>query len=77
MRVEDLERADHPADVVVLHTEDGARLTVRPSGTEPKIKMYCELMARVAARDEISAARERLEAQGQRSKAELNARLGL
>ncbi|MCC7074797.1 MAG: phospho-sugar mutase [Deltaproteobacteria bacterium] len=76
-RVDDLARGDHPADVVVLHTADGTRLTVRPSGTEPKIKMYCELVARVAARAELGPARERLEAAGQRIKAELNARLGL
>ncbi len=76
-RVDDLARADNPADVVVLHTADGTRLTVRPSGTEPKIKMYCELVARVAARAELAPARDRLEAAGQRIKAELNARLGL
>lgn len=76
-RVDDLARGDNPADVVVLHTADGTRLTVRPSGTEPKIKMYCELMARVAARSDIGPARDRLEAVGQRIKAELNRRLGL
>ena len=76
-RVDDLARADNPADVVVLFTEDGARLTVRPSGTEPKIKMYCEMVARLSSKADIAAARVRLEAQGQRIKAELNARLGL
>ena len=65
------------ADVVVFHTEDGARLTVRPSGTEPKIKMYFEMVARVQSAAEIKAAQARLEEKGQRVKSEINKRLGL
>ncbi len=63
------------ADVVVFHTKDGARLTVRPSGTEPKIKMYFEMVARVPHEKEIAPARARLEERGQRVKAEVNKRL--
>ncbi|MEX1012441.1 MAG: phospho-sugar mutase [Waddliaceae bacterium] len=29
------------ADVLTLYLEDGTKLILRPSGTEPKIKMYC------------------------------------
>ena len=73
-RFEDL----HPgADVVVFHTDDGARLTVRPSGTEPKIKMYFEMVARVSTPAEITAARTKLDERGQRVRAEVNKRLGL
>ena len=34
------------ADLLAFQSEDGARLTVRPSGTEPKIKFYLELVGR-------------------------------
>jgi phosphoglucomutase len=53
------------ADVLAFQAEDGARLTVRPSGTEPKIKFYLELVGRVRERAEVAPARARLEAEGQ------------
>ncbi|HEY4221860.1 MAG TPA: phospho-sugar mutase [Myxococcota bacterium] len=65
------------ADVVVFHTEDGARLTVRPSGTEPKIKMYFEMVARVTSPAEIAGAKGKLEERGLRVKSEVSKRLGL
>ena len=34
------------ANLVTFQSVDGARLTARPSGTEPKIKFYLELVAR-------------------------------
>ena len=38
---------DMPATANVLQyfTENGAKVSVRPSGTEPKIKFYCEVPA--------------------------------
>jgi phosphomannomutase len=33
------------ADVVVLHLDDGSQLSFRPSGTEPKLKAYAEVVA--------------------------------
>ena len=45
--VRDLLQSDTPADVVVLFLADGTRLTVRPSGTEPKCKVYFETVTRV------------------------------
>ena len=39
------EKLDMPATSNVLQwfTEDGIKISVRPSGTEPKIKFYCEI----------------------------------
>jgi phosphomannomutase len=65
------------ADVVVFHTADGTRLTVRPSGTEPKIKMYCEMVARVANTGELTGAKAKLEEKGARIKTQVDKRLGL
>jgi phosphomannomutase len=53
------------ADLLAFQSEDGARLTVRPSGTEPKIKFYLELVGEAKARADVAPARERLEAEGQ------------
>ena len=52
------------ADLLAFQSEDGARLTVRPSGTEPKIKFYLELVGRATTREEVAPARSRLEATG-------------
>ena len=35
-----------PSDVVKFHFEDGSTLTVRPSGTEPKVKFYVETVGK-------------------------------
>ncbi|MEU9578898.1 phospho-sugar mutase [Streptomyces chilikensis] len=40
------------------YTLDGARVIVRPSGTEPKLKCYLEVIVPVASRDALPAARE-------------------
>ena len=46
VEVEDLAdgHLGHPADAVVLHLEGRGRLVVRPSGTEPKLKAYAEVV---------------------------------
>jgi phosphomannomutase len=50
---------DQPApDVVVLWLEDGGRVVVRPSGTEPKLKVYLLTVVPAGAHE---AAREALE----------------
>jgi phosphomannomutase len=38
-----------PTDGVLLATADDARVIVRPSGTEPKLKCYLEVHEEVAA----------------------------
>lgn len=57
LAVEDLLPGERfaPSDVLV-YTLDGARLVVRPSGTEPKCKLYAEAVVPVAAGD-VAAAR--------------------
>jgi len=49
------------ADVLALHT-GAARLVVRPSGTEPKLKAYLEVVEPVGGPDDVPAARERARA---------------
>ena len=64
------------SNVLVFYAEDGARLIVRPSGTEPKIKFYVELVAAVKSAAEVAPARARLDARCGEIKAALNQRLG-
>ena len=47
-----------PSDVLILYL-DGVRLIVRPSGTEPKLKCYVEVVEPVADAADLGAARER------------------
>ena len=65
------------SDVLAFQAEDGARLTVRPSGTEPKIKFYLELVGEARERAEVAPARARLEAEGQALRGALVKELGL
>ncbi len=64
------------SNVLSFFAEDGARFIARPSGTEPKIKFYLELVGRVASRDEVDRVRALLDARGTRIKRELMDRLG-
>ena len=40
---------------------DGARVVIRPSGTEPKLKAYLEVVEHPDGPDGLAAARERAE----------------
>ncbi|MDQ3263283.1 MAG: phospho-sugar mutase [Myxococcota bacterium] len=48
-----------PSNVIAFLLQGGSRVTLRPSGTEPKIKYYFELREGVAAGEEMAAARTR------------------
>ncbi|MEZ0166242.1 phospho-sugar mutase [Kineococcus sp. LSe6-4] len=55
-----------PTDGLRFRTADGTRVVVRPSGTEPKLKCYCEVVADVPEGTDLTVvragARERLDA---------------
>jgi phosphomannomutase len=60
-RLDDLARGDGglpPTDGLRWFLEDGSRVIVRPSGTEPKLKVYLEVIEPVAG-DDLRGARER------------------
>jgi phosphomannomutase len=65
------------SDLLAFQSEDGARLTVRPSGTEPKIKFYLELVGRATKPEEVAPARARLDAECRVLKAALMQELKL
>ncbi|HYI00844.1 phospho-sugar mutase [Hyalangium sp.] len=50
-----------PANVIAYELEGGGRVTLRPSGTEPKIKYYFELKETLGAGEPVSQARARAE----------------
>ena len=62
------------ADVVTLRTA-GARVVVRPSGTEPKLKAYLEVVE--AVDEDVTAARERASAAIEALRTEVALALGL
>jgi phosphomannomutase len=47
-----------PTDGLRYRLAGGARVVVRPSGTEPKLKCYLEVVVPVPSRDDLPAARE-------------------
>ena len=54
----EVEKLDFPAtsDVLQFYTEDGSKVSVRPSGTEPKIKFYMEVRGELAKCEDYEAA---------------------
>jgi phosphomannomutase len=48
-----------PADVLAFDLEGGARFVARPSGTEPKLKLYFDAQAPVAEGQDVASARAR------------------
>ncbi|MFB4266478.1 phospho-sugar mutase [Nonomuraea sp. GTA35] len=77
-RVDDLARGDGglpPTDGLRYRLSGGARVVVRPSGTEPKLKCYLEVVAPVTGTP--AAARAAAEQRLGALKSDLAARLGL
>ncbi|MBD5787063.1 phospho-sugar mutase [Cellulosimicrobium terreum] len=69
-----------PTDGVRLLTGDGTRVVVRPSGTEPKVKCYLEVIVPVAAdasHDDLTAARAFARERLDRVTADMSRALGL
>jgi phosphomannomutase len=79
IRLTDLAAGDGafpPADVVVLDLEDGSRVCVRPSGTEPKLKLYLEVVEAVGAEpDAVDVARAEGQARVDRLLGDVQGRL--
>jgi len=50
-----IEDKKETANVLQFFTEDGTKISVRPSGTEPKIKFYVEVQDQLKAREEYDA----------------------
>jgi phosphomannomutase len=67
--LKDYQRASPSSDLLVFALRDGGRVAVRPSGTEPKIKLYFDLREEVARGERLSAARARGEARLERLRA--------
>ncbi|MFI7496610.1 phospho-sugar mutase [Kocuria sp. M4R2S49] len=66
-----------PTEGLRLLTADGARVIVRPSGTEPKLKCYLEVVSPVVGRAGLPAARAEARERLGRIRAELETALGL
>ncbi|KDO14485.1 phosphoglucomutase [Vibrio metoecus] len=51
------------SDVLIYHLDGGARVIVRPSGTEPKLKCYYEVVTPFTADEDFASAQERADEQ--------------
>ncbi|WP_158119083.1 phospho-sugar mutase [Vibrio metoecus] len=51
------------SDVLIYHLDGGARVIVRPSGTEPKLKCYYEVVTPFTAGEDFASAQERADEQ--------------
>ncbi len=63
-----------PTPGFVMHFDDRSRVIVRPSGTEPKLKSYIEVVETVADPTEVDAARQRARARLEQFQTELDER---
>ncbi|NOY46903.1 MAG: phospho-sugar mutase [Chlorobi bacterium] len=58
-----IETIDIPkSNVLIYHTEDGSKIALRPSGTEPKIKFYISVNMPLASEEDFIATEKKLEA---------------
>ena len=68
-----VEKMDFPttSNVLQFFTEDGTKVSIRPSGTEPKIKFYIEVKGQMATKADYHAATEAAKAKTDIIKKEL------
>lgn len=59
------------SNVLQFFTEEGSKLSIRPSGTEPKIKFYIEVKGTAANREELKEAQQIANTKIEEIKAEL------
>lgn len=59
------------SDVIQFYTEDGSKISVRPSGTEPKIKFYISLFAKLNSKADFNQVNEELDSRIKAIEAEL------
>ena len=66
-------KLDMPAtsNVLQFFTSDGTKVSVRPSGTEPKIKFYIEVHDKLESADQYQAVQDRADAKIERIKKDL------
>jgi len=59
---ESIETIDVPkSNVLIYYTEDGSKIALRPSGTEPKIKFYISVNMPLASKEDFIATEKKLE----------------
>ncbi|MFF9027748.1 phospho-sugar mutase [Streptomyces iakyrus] len=79
IRTDDLTKgtADLPPTDGLRYTLDGARVIVRPSGTEPKLKCYLEVVVPVGSHEDLPAARAKATALLESIKRDLSTAAGI
>ena len=59
------------SNVLQYFTEDNTKVSIRPSGTEPKIKFYCEVHSKVNSLEDLPEAEKAAEEKINQIKASL------
>ncbi len=60
------------SNVLIYYTQDGTKVCVRPSGTEPKIKFYVSVKDAISSEADFKDKLKSLEAKIQAVKTDLN-----
>ena len=53
----------HKSNVLQFITEDGSRISIRPSGTEPKIKIYFSVHSSLQSKSQLKEKKDQLDTQ--------------